>query len=60
MIQALRFSCVAIIVRSIYRAVEQADGFFGTIARHEVWSYVFDALSLLLEVGRSRACGRRE
>ncbi len=50
LIQALRVSCVAIIVRSLYRAVEQADGFFGYIARHEVYLYVFDAVPLLVVV----------
>jgi len=49
-VQALRLSCGAILVRSVYRAVEQADGFFGTIARHEVYLYIFDALPLLLDV----------
>ncbi|GAA6002999.1 uncharacterized protein JCM10292_000289 [Rhodotorula paludigena] len=42
----LALSCIGIMIRSVFRLIEQADGFFGTIAQNEVWLYLFDAAPL--------------
>ncbi|KAI5478079.1 RTA-like protein [Pseudohyphozyma bogoriensis] len=43
---ALLISSIGIVIRSIFRLVEQADGFFGFIASHEVFFWLFDAIPL--------------
>ena len=35
-------------IRSIFRLIEFSDGWFGTIATHEVYFYVFDFLMIFL------------
>ncbi|KAJ6517859.1 RTA1 like protein-domain-containing protein [Mycena vulgaris] len=42
----LCFSCVAILIRSIFRLAEFAQGHAGYLATHEVYAYVFDTLPL--------------
>ncbi|KAK6987677.1 RTA1 like protein-domain-containing protein [Favolaschia claudopus] len=42
----LCLSCVAILIRSIYRLTEFIQGYTGYISRHEAFFYLFDALPL--------------
>ncbi|ODQ63776.1 RTA1-domain-containing protein [Nadsonia fulvescens var. elongata DSM 6958] len=44
----LWFSAVAILVRQIYRVIEFSNGFYGFVAIHEVYFYVFDTLPIFL------------
>jgi len=47
----LYFSSVYILVRSVYRVVEGAQGNGGYLITHEVYFYVFDVLPLALAIG---------
>ncbi|KAJ7288406.1 RTA1 like protein-domain-containing protein [Mycena rebaudengoi] len=44
-------TCVAIIIRSIFRIAEYGGGATGYIAQHEVYFYLFDALLLYIAMG---------
>ncbi|ODQ67683.1 RTA1-domain-containing protein [Nadsonia fulvescens var. elongata DSM 6958] len=44
----LWLSAFAILVRQVYRVIEFADGFYGSIAIHEVYFYVFDAVPIFV------------
>ncbi|GAA5938517.1 hypothetical protein JCM3775_002151 [Rhodotorula graminis] len=44
----LGLTCIAILVRSVFRLIEQCDGFFGYIATHEAYLYAFDSTPLWL------------
>ncbi|GJN93654.1 hypothetical protein Rhopal_006711-T1 [Rhodotorula paludigena] len=50
LIVVLALSCIGIMIRSVFRLIEQADGFFGTIAQNEVWLYLFDAAPLWISM----------
>ncbi|KAG9082850.1 hypothetical protein FS749_006527 [Ceratobasidium sp. UAMH 11750] len=41
-------SCLGIVVRCIYRAVEGSEGFHGYLLTHEVYFFVLDCLPLLV------------
>ncbi|KDN35312.1 hypothetical protein RSAG8_11698, partial [Rhizoctonia solani AG-8 WAC10335] len=43
-------SCVGILIRSIFRTIENAQGFTGYLATHEVYFYVLDTLPLLIAI----------
>ncbi|GAB5593895.1 hypothetical protein Unana1_08795 [Umbelopsis nana] len=45
---ALYINIICLIIRSIYRLVEFADGFFGYVNTHEVFFLVFDTLLILI------------
>ncbi|GAA5846298.1 hypothetical protein JCM9279_005897 [Rhodotorula babjevae] len=46
----LSLTCIGILVRSMFRLVEQCDGFFGYIATHEAYLYAFDSTPLWLSM----------
>ncbi|KAJ6619444.1 RTA1 like protein-domain-containing protein [Mycena sp. CBHHK59/15] len=46
----LCFTCIGILVRSVFRIVEFAGGYHGMVARHEGYFYFFDALPLWLSM----------
>ncbi|EPE10025.1 rta1 domain protein [Ophiostoma piceae UAMH 11346] len=50
LLYTLNFSCIMIIIRSIYREVEFATGKNGYTQRHEWFTYVLDALPIFLLV----------
>ncbi|GAA5967414.1 hypothetical protein JCM11641_000541 [Rhodosporidiobolus odoratus] len=41
-------TCVGIMIRCVFRAIEYAQGYSGYLLEHEVYFYVLDALPLLL------------
>ncbi|KAJ3485777.1 hypothetical protein NLI96_g4729 [Meripilus lineatus] len=45
---ALCLSCVGILIRSVYRTVELAQGYHGTLATTEAYFYALDTLPLFL------------
>ncbi|KAI0068730.1 RTA1-like protein [Artomyces pyxidatus] len=47
---AMCISCVGITIRSVYRILENAQGFKGSISRNETTFYLFDTLPLWLAV----------
>ncbi|CAE7232048.1 unnamed protein product, partial [Rhizoctonia solani] len=47
---ALIVSCVGILIRSIFRTVENAQGFGGYLATHELYFYVLDTLPLFIAI----------
>ncbi|GAA5842408.1 hypothetical protein JCM11251_004219 [Rhodosporidiobolus azoricus] len=50
LIRVLGVTCIGLIIRALFRTVEQADGFFGYIATTEVYFYIFDAAPLWLSM----------
>ncbi|BGP50906.1 Envelope glycoprotein gp160 [Rhodotorula kratochvilovae] len=46
----LGLTCIGISIRSVFRLIEQADGFFGYIATHEAFFYLLDAAPLWLSM----------
>ncbi|TNY18209.1 RTA1 like protein-domain-containing protein [Rhodotorula diobovata] len=46
----LGLTCIGILIRSVFRLIEQADGFFGYIATHEAFLYAFDTAPLWLSL----------
>lgn len=46
-LHALYFASILIMVRSIYRVIEYAQGFAGFILSHEVFLYAFDSVLML-------------
>ncbi|GAA5905831.1 hypothetical protein JCM6882_000472 [Rhodosporidiobolus microsporus] len=50
MVRILGLTCIGLIIRAIFRTVEQADGFFGYIATTEIFFYLFDATPLWLSM----------
>ncbi|BGP65219.1 hypothetical protein NBRC10512_000290 [Rhodotorula toruloides] len=51
LVRIVGLTCTGIAqIRSVFRLIEQCDGFFGTIASHEVFFYLFDTIPLLLSV----------
>ncbi|GAA6008743.1 hypothetical protein JCM10207_001705 [Rhodosporidiobolus poonsookiae] len=48
LVRVLGVSCVGIFIRSTFRLVEQCTGFFGPVARDEVFFYLFDSTPLFL------------
>ncbi|GAA6042580.1 hypothetical protein JCM8097_003141 [Rhodosporidiobolus ruineniae] len=50
LVRVLGATCIGILIRSVFRLVEQADGFFGFIATHEAFFYLFDATPLWLSM----------
>ncbi|TKY87607.1 hypothetical protein EX895_003621 [Sporisorium graminicola] len=47
----LYFSSIFIIIRSLYRMIEFAQGYDGYLVSHEIYLFVLDAAPLLLAVG---------
>ncbi|CAE6378444.1 hypothetical protein RSOLAG22IIIB_11545 [Rhizoctonia solani] len=47
---ALIISCIGILIRSIFRTIENAQGFTGYLATHEVYFYVLDTLPLFIAI----------
>ncbi|KAJ7151855.1 RTA1 like protein-domain-containing protein [Mycena crocata] len=43
-------TCIGILIRSIFRIAEFAGGYSGTIATHEAYFYLFDALPLWISM----------
>ncbi|KAI0122202.1 RTA1 like protein [Daldinia grandis] len=50
LLYAVHVSCILILIRSIFRVVEFAEGLNGTISQHEYFMYVLDTLPVLLVV----------
>ncbi|BGP34653.1 hypothetical protein JCM10296v2_006475 [Rhodotorula toruloides] len=50
LVRIVELTCIGFMIRSVFRLDEQCDGFFGTIASHEVFFYLFDTIPLLLSV----------
>jgi hypothetical protein len=48
---ALAAACVGIFVRSIFRTIENAQGFHGYLSVHEAYFWALDALPLVISVG---------
>ena len=48
LLKILEVSCMLILIRSVYRVVEYAQGFDGYLITHEVYQYSLDALMMLL------------
>ncbi|KAB5591069.1 hypothetical protein CTheo_5481 [Ceratobasidium theobromae] len=47
---ALVISCIGILIRSVFRTVENAQGFHGHLATHEVYFYTLDTLPLFIAI----------
>ncbi|CAE6459258.1 unnamed protein product [Rhizoctonia solani] len=47
---SLIVSCIGILIRSIFRTIENAQGFTGYLATHEVYFYVLDTLPLFVAI----------
>jgi hypothetical protein len=47
---AFAVACVGIFVRSIFRTVENAQGFHGYLSVHEVYFWTLDALPLVIAI----------
>ncbi|KAB5590798.1 hypothetical protein CTheo_5760 [Ceratobasidium theobromae] len=47
---ALVISCIGILIRSAFRTVENAQGFHGYLATHEVYFYTLDTLPLFIAI----------
>ena len=45
---AISISCIGILIRSVFRTIENAQGFHGYLATHEVYFYVLDTLPLFV------------
>lgn len=45
---SIAISMTFLYIRTVYRIVEVADGWNGTIYRHEIWFLIFDGLMILL------------
>ncbi|KAI0347275.1 RTA1-like protein [Trametopsis cervina] len=45
---ALVVSCIGVLVRSVYRTIELAQGFNGFLSRHEVYFYTLDFVPLIV------------
>ncbi|KAL0571029.1 hypothetical protein V5O48_010936 [Marasmius crinis-equi] len=50
LVAALSVSCVGILVRSVYRTIEFAEGFFGHLATTEAYFYALDTLPLFVAI----------
>ncbi|CAE6480861.1 unnamed protein product [Rhizoctonia solani] len=44
----LAISCIGILVRSVFRTIENSQGYHGYLATHEVYFYVLDTLPLFI------------
>ncbi|KAH7337988.1 RTA1 like protein-domain-containing protein [Rhizoctonia solani] len=44
----LAVSCIGILVRSVFRTIENSQGYHGYLATHEVYFYVLDTLPLFI------------
>jgi hypothetical protein len=51
LIDLLYISSVGIIVRSVYRVVEMAQGYGGYLYSHEIFTFLLDALPLVIAIG---------
>ncbi|BGP38662.1 hypothetical protein JCM10450v2_002612 [Rhodotorula kratochvilovae] len=49
-------TCVGILVRSVFRTIESAQGHDGYLATHEGWFYLFDALPLWIAMSLFAYC----
>ncbi|CAE6497662.1 unnamed protein product [Rhizoctonia solani] len=47
---SLVVSCIGILIRSVFRTIENAQGFTGYLATHEVYFYVLDTLPLFIAI----------
>ncbi|KAF8597910.1 RTA1-domain-containing protein [Ceratobasidium sp. AG-I] len=50
LIYALTISCIGIVVRSVFRTIENAQGFDGTLATTESYFYVLDCVPLWIAI----------
>ncbi|KAF8732544.1 ARM repeat-containing protein, partial [Rhizoctonia solani] len=46
----MAISCLFIIIRSVYRAVESAEGREGNLASHELYFYILDTIALWIAI----------
>lgn len=51
MLNLLYISSIGILVRSVYRIVEMAQGYGGYLYTHEVFTFTLDALPLVIAIG---------
>jgi hypothetical protein len=47
----LALSCTLILVRTVYRVIEYAQGYYGALATNEHYFYALDALPLAVAIG---------